>query len=131
VKKSTVAFSDAAIADILEQSDWYEGQADRSLAQRWEEAVTATLFAHSSTAGRNVRLLAESDAGEFFLEALALCGICGSGELVRQGEKSSLLSVFELKACFEQIDENAVGAGLVRSGHCAYALGDSGRDCHA
>ncbi len=32
-----------AIADILEQSDWYEAQADRSLAQRWEEAVTATL----------------------------------------------------------------------------------------
>jgi len=33
-----------AIADILEQSDWYEAQADRSLAQRWEEAVTATLL---------------------------------------------------------------------------------------
>ena len=44
MKKSSVAFSDAAIADILEQSDWYEGQADRSLAQRWEEAVTATLL---------------------------------------------------------------------------------------
>jgi plasmid stabilization system protein ParE len=44
VKKPRVAFSDAAIADILEQSDWYEAQADRSLAQRWEEAVTATLL---------------------------------------------------------------------------------------
>jgi hypothetical protein len=42
-----------------------------------------------------------------------------------------LLSVFELKACFEQIDENAVDAGLVRFGHCAYALGDSGGDCDA
>jgi len=78
-----------------------------------------------------VRLLAESYAGEFFLEALALCGICGCGELVRQGEKSLLLSVFELKACFEQIDENAVGAGLVRFGHCAYAFGDSCGDCDA
>ena len=44
MKKPRAAFSDAAIADILEQSDWYEAQADRSLAQRWEEAVTATLL---------------------------------------------------------------------------------------
>ncbi len=44
MKKPRVAFSDAAIADILEESDWYEAQADRSLAQRWEEAVTATLL---------------------------------------------------------------------------------------
>jgi plasmid stabilization system protein ParE len=44
VKKPRIAFSDAAIADILEQSDWYEAQADRSLAQRWEEAVTDTLL---------------------------------------------------------------------------------------
>ena len=80
---------------------------------------------------RNVGLLAESDAGEFFLEALAFGRICGCGELVGQGEKSLLLSVFELKACFEQIDENAVDAGLVRFGHCAYALGDSGGDCDA
>ena len=32
MKKLGVAFSDAAIADILEQSDWYETQADRNLA---------------------------------------------------------------------------------------------------
>ncbi len=44
MKKPRIAFSDAAIADILEQSDWYEAQADRSLAQRWEEAVTDTLL---------------------------------------------------------------------------------------
>ena len=44
MKKPRVAFSDAAIADILEQSDWYKAQADRSLAQRWEEAVIATLL---------------------------------------------------------------------------------------
>jgi hypothetical protein len=28
VKELRIAFSDAAIADILEQSDWYEAQAD-------------------------------------------------------------------------------------------------------
>jgi toxin ParE1/3/4 len=44
VKNLRVTFSDAAIADILEQADWYEAQADRSLAQRWEAAVTATLL---------------------------------------------------------------------------------------
>jgi plasmid stabilization system protein ParE len=44
VKKLRVALSDAAIADILEQSDWYETQASRNLAKRWEEAVTGTLM---------------------------------------------------------------------------------------
>lgn len=44
MKKLRVALSDAAIADILEQSDWYETQANRNLAKRWEEAVTGTLL---------------------------------------------------------------------------------------
>lgn len=44
MKKLRVALSDAAIADILEQSDWYETQADRNLAKRWEEGVTGTLL---------------------------------------------------------------------------------------
>jgi toxin ParE1/3/4 len=44
VKKLSITLSDAAIADILDQSDWYEAQADRSLAQRWEQAVTTTLL---------------------------------------------------------------------------------------
>jgi hypothetical protein len=57
VKKPRIAFSDAAIADILEQSDWYEAQADRSLAQRWEEAVTDTLLriAQRPTVGSRCR----------------------------------------------------------------------------
>ena len=44
MKKRRLALSDAAIADILEQSDWYETQADRNLAKRWEDAVTGTLL---------------------------------------------------------------------------------------
>ena len=44
MKKPRIAFSDAAIADILEQSDWHEAQADWSLAHHWEEAATATLL---------------------------------------------------------------------------------------
>jgi len=65
VKKSRVAFSDAAIADILEQSDWYEAQADRSLAQRWEEAVTGTLLriAQRPAAGSRCRFTADELRG--------------------------------------------------------------------
>lgn len=61
MKKPRVAFSDAAIADILEQSDWYEAQADRSLAQRWEEAVTDTLVRISQrpAAGSSCRFTAD------------------------------------------------------------------------
>lgn len=43
MKKRRVAFSDAAIADILEQSDWYVAQSRRPLAQRWEKAVTSAI----------------------------------------------------------------------------------------
>ena len=65
MKKPRIAFSDAAIADILEQSDWYEAQADRSLAQRWEEAVTDTLLriAQKPTAGSRCRFTADELRG--------------------------------------------------------------------
>ena len=65
MKKPRIAFSDAAIADILEQSDWYEAQADRSLAQRWEEAVTGTLLriAQRPAAGSRCRFTADELRG--------------------------------------------------------------------
>lgn len=65
MKKLRIAFSDAAIADILEQSDWYEAQADRSLAQRWEEAVTDTLLriAQKPTVGSRCRFTADELRG--------------------------------------------------------------------
>jgi toxin ParE1/3/4 len=44
VKRQRITLSDAAVADILEQADWYESQADSKLAERWENAVTATLL---------------------------------------------------------------------------------------
>ena len=44
MKTLRISLSEAAIADILEQSDWYEAQADRKLAKRWEKAVTSTLL---------------------------------------------------------------------------------------
>ena len=65
MKKPRIAFSDSAIADILEQSDWYEAQADRSLAQRWEEAETDTLLriAQKPTAGSRCRFTADELRG--------------------------------------------------------------------
>ena len=57
MKKPTVTFSHAAIADILEQSDWYEAQADRNLAQRWQEAVTATLLRIARRPGTGPRCI--------------------------------------------------------------------------
>jgi toxin ParE1/3/4 len=44
VKKSPLVLSDAAIADILEQADWYVAQSGQALARRWEKAVTAAVL---------------------------------------------------------------------------------------
>lgn len=51
MKKFRISLSNTAIADILEQSDWYETQADRNLAKRWEEAVTGTLLRIAQSPG--------------------------------------------------------------------------------
>ncbi|HEY3972288.1 MAG TPA: hypothetical protein VGM18_04740 [Candidatus Sulfotelmatobacter sp.] len=42
VKKRRLIFSDAAVADILEQAEWYVAQSGRPLARRWEKAVRST-----------------------------------------------------------------------------------------
>ena len=44
MKASQITLSEAAVADILEQAEWYEAQADQKLAKRWEKAVTSTLL---------------------------------------------------------------------------------------
>jgi plasmid stabilization system protein ParE len=43
VKKPRLVLSDAAIADVLEQADWYRGQSGAALAKRWEKSVTSAL----------------------------------------------------------------------------------------
>ena len=42
--KIALVLSDTAVADILEQGDWYQGRSGGKLAQRWESAVTNTLL---------------------------------------------------------------------------------------
>ena len=44
MKKSRLVLSDAAVADILEQADWYVTQAGRALAKRWEKAVRSAIL---------------------------------------------------------------------------------------
>jgi len=44
VKASEITLTEAAVADILEQADWYEARADQKLAKRWQKAVTSTLL---------------------------------------------------------------------------------------
>ena len=43
MRKRRLVFSEAAIADILEQADWYTAQAGRRLGERWEKVVTSTV----------------------------------------------------------------------------------------
>jgi toxin ParE1/3/4 len=43
VKKPRLVFSNAAVADILEQADWYRTKSGRRLALRWERAVTSAI----------------------------------------------------------------------------------------
>lgn len=49
--RATVQFGDAAINDILEQSDWYEQQSGETLATRWENAVTSAVVAENPRSG--------------------------------------------------------------------------------
>lgn len=43
MKKRKLFFTDAAIADVVEQADWYQSQSGRTLARRWERAVKSVV----------------------------------------------------------------------------------------
>jgi hypothetical protein len=40
VKRPRIVPSDAAVADILEQSDWYQEQSGDKLAKRWASGAS-------------------------------------------------------------------------------------------
>jgi toxin ParE1/3/4 len=44
VKKYRLVLSDLALADILDQADWYVTRSGEALAKRWEKAVTAAVL---------------------------------------------------------------------------------------
>jgi len=41
MRKRRLVFSDAAIADILDQFDWYSAQSGKRLAGRWQKEATS------------------------------------------------------------------------------------------
>jgi len=43
MRRRRLVFSDASIADILEQAEWYAAQTGQPLAQRWQKAVMAAI----------------------------------------------------------------------------------------
>jgi toxin ParE1/3/4 len=44
VSAARLVLSDASVADILEQGDWYVDQSGETLAKRWEKAVTKAVL---------------------------------------------------------------------------------------
>jgi plasmid stabilization system protein ParE len=44
VTRVRILFSDAAVADVLEQADWYEAQSGQRLAKTWQKSVTDALL---------------------------------------------------------------------------------------
>ena len=44
MKTLQLRISEAAVADILEQADWYRTRGNSALGNRWEEAVTSALL---------------------------------------------------------------------------------------
>ena len=51
MKRPRIVLSDAEVADILEQSDWYQEQSGDRLAKRWESAVTSAVMRVVETPG--------------------------------------------------------------------------------
>jgi toxin ParE1/3/4 len=43
MRRRRLVFSDASIADILKQAEWYAAQAGQPLAQRWQKSVVAAI----------------------------------------------------------------------------------------
>jgi hypothetical protein len=73
----------------------------------------------------------EGHAGQFLLDALAFGGVGGFSEPGGEGEKLFLLGGFGFQAGFNQIDEDAVGAGLPRFSDGPDVLDDMSWDGNA
>jgi hypothetical protein len=52
MRKRRLVFSDAAIADIVEQAEWYAAQSGRPLARRRGESSYRSRLARSQPSGR-------------------------------------------------------------------------------
>jgi plasmid stabilization system protein ParE len=69
-------FADAALTDILEQSDWYERQSGDALASRWENAVSTGI----ERIARNPLSSAPCDFGNDELHDIRRVSVDGFGK---------------------------------------------------
>lgn len=98
MKTARIILSDLAVADILEQADWYEAQADQKLAKQWQKAVTAALL----------RITQRPSAG-------ALCGF-KADEL--EGTRRVPVPEFPKHLIFYRLHENEILILRVVHGAC-------------
>jgi hypothetical protein len=61
VKRPRIVLSDAAVADILEQSDWYQEQLGDKLAKRWGECGNVSCLARCENARRRSTMQVQVD----------------------------------------------------------------------
>jgi toxin ParE1/3/4 len=88
MKRPELVLSDVAVADILEQADWYIAQSGEALVRRWEKAVAAAML----------RLVGRPSAG-------APCGF-RSPEL--RGVRRTTISGFPRHLLFYRFNEGKI-----------------------
>ena len=88
MKKRRLVFSDASIADILEQADWYADQSGRRLAQRWQKAVTSAV--------------------SLVVRRPAAGALCTFRSLAQQGVRRTTISGFSKHLLFYKFDDEEV-----------------------
>lgn len=61
MKRPRIVLSDIAVADIIEQANWYDEQSGSELAKRWEHAITSIVLriAENPHAGALCNFMAE------------------------------------------------------------------------
>ncbi len=60
MKKNRLVLSDAAVADIVEQAEWFSAQSGDTLARRWERAVTSAILRVASRPNTGARCTFQS-----------------------------------------------------------------------
>jgi len=88
VKKARLVLSDVAVADILEQADWYAAQSGEALAKRWETAVTAAIL----------RVVARPAAGT----------VCKFRSLELGGVRRTMIQDFPKHLLFYRVDRGKI-----------------------
>ena len=96
MKKPRLVLADQAVADVIEQADWYAAQSGRNLETRWEQAITSALL----------RLVRNAKVG-------ALCNF-RNGEL--RNVRRAAIHGFSKHLIFYKIDENEIFILLVLHG---------------